>query len=126
MRGKPRTPEEIAHLLAGFLGKPDHEEVIHAALREAVAARDAEWWEKLALVDNVAPTPDAVKAWLLHLARYEQKEAVAVERRAVREIVDSDWCRVPWGQPPCSDAHDHCHRVREILAALAAREGKEG
>lgn len=43
-------------------------------VNEALGNRDVEWWEQLALVDNVAPEPKAVKKWVLALAAYEQRE----------------------------------------------------
>lgn len=40
---------------------------------EAVKNRDMEWWEALVLVDNVAPTPEAAKDWLLCLSAHERE-----------------------------------------------------
>lgn len=42
---------------------------------QARADRDMEWWTAVCLVDSVAPTPAAVKAWLLELSKHEQEEA---------------------------------------------------
>ena len=53
--------------------------------REAREARDFEWWQEIVLVDNVAPEPKAAKAWLLHLAKFEQDEAAREAREAALE-----------------------------------------
>jgi hypothetical protein len=81
MRGKPRTPEETAHLLAGFLGKPDHEGVILAAVREAVAQERTASIK--AIEDWSRNSGNHVAAW------FEQARAQArvEERRALREIM---------------------------------------
>jgi hypothetical protein len=57
---------------------------------QAVKDRDMVWWEKLALVDNVAPEPDAVKDWILKLAQYEVAQAVA-ERDDLIEMMKNEW-----------------------------------
>ena len=51
-------------------------------LRRLLAEKDMAWWEKICLVDNVAPNPDAVKKWLLTLSTYEQRRAHAEGRKA--------------------------------------------
>jgi uncharacterized coiled-coil DUF342 family protein len=42
--------------------------------RKALSDRDMEWWEKLCLVDNVAPTPEAVKQWVMDENEYHEKQ----------------------------------------------------
>ncbi len=65
-------------------------------LRQAEKDRDMAWWEALALVDNVAPTPEGVKDWLLREQDYHLNLAVseALERAALlaesRAVVDEN------------------------------------
>jgi len=67
--------------------------LIASAIREAVKDRDMEWWQALACVDNVAPTPEAVRAWVLALSKHFEEEAVdkavAAEREALLNASES-------------------------------------
>ena len=113
----------------------------NAELAAAKADRDFEWWQALCLVDNVAPTPLAVKQWLLDVNEYHEKELrdqLAAARKTIeamkgregrlREelkkaqvIVCDATCPSTWlsieGKPVCSDI------CRKITAALAATDG---
>ena len=44
-------------------------------LEGALKDRNIEWWKELALVDNVAPNPKAVKEWLMILSKHEIEQA---------------------------------------------------
>lgn len=86
--------EFLARLADGALRDNDyrfaetHHRVL-AALREAVAQRDMEWWEAVVLVDNVAPEPEAAKRWIAVSQDYHIKQAVAQERAALRDGIAS-------------------------------------
>lgn len=84
---------------------------IQAAIREAVAQRDMEWWEAVVLVDSVAPTPEAAKQWIAVSQDYHIKEAVAQERAALRE-----WMRAQ------TDIGKQNFLAFDLLAWLDARE----
>jgi predicted HAD superfamily Cof-like phosphohydrolase len=58
--------------LPGFEQQEPQLQSAWAVAAEAVAReRDFQWWEKLCLVDNVAPEPEAVGHFLLELHRYD-------------------------------------------------------
>jgi len=89
----PSQPEKL-RAMASELRKRIAEEPLTPSLEQNVdrmilsvltrcqAERDMEWWEQLVLVDNVAPTPEAAKAWLLALSAHEQEGARAEQRAA--------------------------------------------
>jgi len=52
-------------------------EWLTALLDELERERDFEWWQEIVLVDNVPPTPQDAKEWLLHLSKHEQDGARA-------------------------------------------------
>lgn len=93
-------------------------EIILAALREAVARRDMEWWEAVVLVDSVAPEPEAAKRWIVTSQDYHIKHAVAQERAALREVV-ADVRNTAWRNISDTDTEAICD---EITKRLDARE----
>ena len=111
------TPEERAEWV--LANDPDTSMVyrsclrylIAAAIREAVAERDFEWWEKLALVDNVAPTPEAVRDWN---ARLGQREVAEERERCLRKARS-----VSREEEICS-SYDHAFglAVEKVVAAI--------
>jgi hypothetical protein len=105
--------------------------VIRAAIDEAVAERDREWREALGVVEKDCPHPAFAQTWL----RSSVSDAVAEERRALREIIVGEtWapckCRSAshgWDSRIVDQEHwgDCGEWTRErLLAALAAREAK--
>ena len=70
---------------AGILGHACYQcDAIVAALAQARAERDMEWWSALCLVDAVAPEPEAVKMWITMMAAHEQQRAREDGRREER------------------------------------------
>lgn len=49
-------------------------------VEESRKSRDMEWWEKVVLVDNVPPTPEAAKMWVAQLMEHHVEEARHAER----------------------------------------------
>src|SRR5262245_26735207 len=63
---------------------------VHAIPRwheEEMKNRDMEWWEAIALVDNVAPTPEACKQWVINSTDLFVKQAVEAQTRAQAERI---------------------------------------
>ena len=54
---------------------------VASAIHDAVRDRDMEWWQACALVDNVAPTPEAVKQWIAVSTEHAVQAAVLAEAR---------------------------------------------
>lgn len=63
----------------------DMDAAICAARQEARRERDHEWWEALACVDNVEPTPEDVKKWILLMAETRADEKARAARREALE-----------------------------------------
>lgn len=82
------TPEEVAHKIV-FNSEDGAEQLdmIAKAIRDALADRDHEWWQALALNDAVAPTPEAVKKCVLDY----QELAVKEEREACAKVAENEW-----------------------------------
>lgn len=119
-----KTPQEIGAEIAHWWEweadaetfERHHAARIAEAVESAVKARDMEWWQALALVDSVAPTPEAVKLWKMQEAEYHTKQAVAAERLAIRSLVMNQ-C-----QQLSDNGDTEAHRyASEIIAAIDAR-----
>lgn len=95
-----------------------------AVHKEELANRDKEWWEALAGVDAVAPTPEAVKAWMI--ARHDQVREEVMESPLVHGCIGvvAEINR-RWGATNYADAletienllagrHDPCERRAEL------------
>jgi len=132
---EPKTLEEIERkaLRLAALPSPERAPSIAAALREAVAARDAEWSDALWPVNPEgaeAATPEEAKAHINAVIAY----AVADERKAIREIdariaawdLDADLLTKLDGERP-RDAAQIGYTVACFRwgAALDARESAE-
>lgn len=112
--GLPLTPKEEQLVSA-----------IAAAITEARKDRDMEWWQAVCLVDTVAPTPEAVKTFLLSLTGYEQAEArkdaieeaarVAHEQTHASSHMNVNWDHGPDGvQIACSVAASIEQAIRRL------------
>lgn len=84
---------------------------IESAIREAISDRDIEWWQATALVDNVAPEPQAVRHWIATSEEYHVKQAVAAERERCARIADT--------RPLACDEEWSLKQVAQLI-----REGK--
>lgn len=97
--------------------------ILKAAWDAATAARDFEWWEAVVLVDNVAPTPEAAKDYLIHERQYHIEEAVAeknAELAALRLELEGEkkanaLLNAGMGEV-CDDRDRMKHELRELRA----------
>lgn len=84
------TPEERDGSV--WLGGYDIGPLLEDARRKAVADNNFLWWSALCMVDNVPPTPEAVREWVIAeraLAVREACEITEQDRADRREIAES-------------------------------------
>lgn len=90
--------------------------------REAAKDRDFEWWEKLALVDNVAPTPEAVREWLLDVAEHEREGAVKAATEELWKLRDRACAECLITADRERQAREKAEKERDELRALATSQ----
>jgi hypothetical protein len=97
-----------------------------AAHEDAVrAARDMDWWEAIAAVDAVAPTPEAVRAFMLAQAGDAERSRIETEGRAMaaeagkREAEDR-------ARKTEDEAQRYFERLSEISKWVYGQKGYDG
>lgn len=83
--------------------------------------RDFEWWQHVVLVDNVEPTPEAAKAFVVMIGQYGEEQAAIQQRElsalAAESVAEGVVEKAP-GRIPAKEAEYLKDVIRQVARAI--------
>ena len=86
------TPEERANVIVDEVNYGRLHFMIAEAIKAALKERDFHWWSVLCLVNTIAPTPEAVKTFVMQEAELMGKELIEAARDKIIGIIRHCLC----------------------------------